>query len=117
MSQLIQFCREPLLVFVTLFLLSLLAAVVLFKFLESRATIKRRWWSAGGAIAGFVLILFGSWYSLTPAISAPLRVDPLSLPAGYKAYSASDLGIAIAIPRDWAQPDRPTDIAFSPQQQ
>jgi hypothetical protein len=50
---------EHLIVIAVLFLLSLLAAYVLFKWLDSAAIIKRQGYQAGGAFAGFLLI-FGS---------------------------------------------------------
>ncbi len=51
-----------------IFALSLSGSVVLFKFLSSSATIKKKSYKAGGAIAGFILIYgllftsFNSWY-------------------------------------------------------
>ncbi len=113
-SQVIQLCREPLAVFVTLFLISLAASYVLFKLLDSRATIKREGWSAGGAIAGFLIILFGSWFALKPAITPPTRIVPLSVPTGFKSFTASDLGLAVALPADWVRHDAPTAISFGP---
>ncbi len=40
----------------TIFVLSLLGAVVLFKFFESRAIVKTKKYQAGGAIAGFIIL-------------------------------------------------------------
>jgi hypothetical protein len=51
-----------------IFTLSLVGSIVLFRFLKSSATIKKRTYQAGGAIAGFILIYgllytsFNSWY-------------------------------------------------------
>lgn len=49
------------------FLLSLLGAYVLFKYLKSEAQVSSRWYQAGGALAGFVIIyglLYGSYYQI-----------------------------------------------------
>ncbi|MFH1148229.1 MAG: hypothetical protein V1736_11050 [Pseudomonadota bacterium] len=56
-----------LIVITVIFLLSLLGAVALFKFLKSTAMIKKAGYQAGGAVAGFLLIygtLYGSFHSL-----------------------------------------------------
>ena len=51
-----------------IFTFSLVGSIVLFRFLKSSATIKKRSYQAGGAIAGFILIYgllytsFNSWY-------------------------------------------------------
>lgn len=51
-----------------IFTFSLVGSIVLFRFLKSSATIKKRTYQAGGAIAGFILIYgllytsFNSWY-------------------------------------------------------
>jgi hypothetical protein len=93
--------RDPVTVFVLLFLLSLLAAYILFKLLDSRATIKRKGWSAGGAIAGFLIILFGSWYALGPLLRNVRNIAPLSVPNGFKRIIDGDAGFAFAVPSDW----------------
>jgi phosphoglycerol transferase MdoB-like AlkP superfamily enzyme len=113
----LQLSREPLLVFVVLFLLSLLASYVLFKLLESRANIKRKEWSAGGAIAGFLIILFGSWYAIRPTLTALPRTMPVSVPVGFKPFDVSDMGIAIAVPDNWERKPHPTEIFLAPKQQ
>ena len=54
-------------VITVIFLLSLLGAVALFKFLKSTAMIKKAGYQAGGAVAGFLLIygtLYASFHSL-----------------------------------------------------
>lgn len=58
---------SPLFSIVVFFLLSLLGAIVLFRYLKSSATIKKAEYQAGGAIAGFLLvygILYGSYLSI-----------------------------------------------------
>ena len=115
--QLIDLSHEPSVVFVVLFLLSLLASYILFKLLNSSATIKRKEWSAGGAIAGFILILFGSWYALRPSLNRRLQIVPLSIPTGFKTVSVSDVGLAIAIPPDWERKDAPTTLQFAAKHQ
>lgn len=50
-----------------IFLLSLIGAVVLFKFFRSTAIITGKTYQAGGAIAGFILlysVLYGSYYKI-----------------------------------------------------
>ena len=50
-----------------MFALSLLGAVVLFRFFKSSAIIKKKAYQAGGAVAGFAIIyslLFGSYYEI-----------------------------------------------------
>src|SRR5258708_4126874 len=116
-SQLIRLSHEPPVVFVVLFFLSLVASYILFKLLDSRATIKRKGWSAGGAIAGFLLILFGSWYALKPSLSMQTPIMPLSIPRGFKAVSVSDAGIALAIPLDWERKDDAITLIFQPKHQ
>src|SRR5689334_23171763 len=116
-AQLIELSHEPPVVFVALFFLSLVASYILFKLLDSRATIRRKGWSAGGAIAGFLLILFGSWYAVKPSFSGQQRILPVSTPAGFKIISASDAGVAIAIPSDWERKDMPTTLRFEPKAQ
>jgi hypothetical protein len=115
--QLIKLSHEPAVVFVVLSLLSLVASYILFKLLDSRATIKRKGWSAGGAIAGFLLILFGSWYALKPSLSIQTPVMPLSIPTDFKAVSVSDAGVAIAIPPHWERKDDPITLRFEPKTQ
>jgi hypothetical protein len=99
-----------------LFLLSLLAAYVLFKVLDSRATIRRRGWSAGGAIAGFLIILFWSWDAIRPTLAPLARTMPVSVPVGFKPLDVSDMGIAIAVPDDWERKPHPTEIFLGPKQ-
>ena len=50
-----------------IFALSLVGAVVLFRFFKSSAIIKKKAYQAGGAVAGFAIIyslLFGSYYQI-----------------------------------------------------
>lgn len=50
-----------------IFMLSLVGAVVLFKFFRSSAIVKTKSYQAGGAIAGFIIIyatLYGSYYQI-----------------------------------------------------
>ena len=47
---------DPLLSLAAIFVLSLVGAVVLFKYLQSTAIIKKKGWQASGAVAGFILI-------------------------------------------------------------
>ena len=105
--------REPLIVWAVLFGLSLVAAIVLFKFLDSRATIKRKNWSAGGALAGFLIVLFGSWYAIRPALAPVRQVFPLSVPKGFKADGVLDAGIAFAVPEDWHRQQTPVTFLFT----
>jgi len=59
---------QPLTILVSLFGLSLVAAVILFKFLKSTALIKNEKYQAGGAIAGFIIVygmLHGSFTQLS----------------------------------------------------
>ena len=66
------------------FLLSLIGAVVLFKFLRSAALIKNSKYQAGGAVAGFLLIygaLFGSYSRLVEA--STIRVAGTVSPSQY----------------------------------
>lgn len=93
--------HDPVVVYVIIFLLSLLAAIVLFKVLVSRATIKKKGWSAGGAIAGFLIISWGSWNALRPELGWRRSVEPLSVPGGFKKISDTSGGIALAVPEDW----------------
>jgi hypothetical protein len=116
-SHLIELSHEPPLVFVVLFLLSLVASYILFKLLDSRANIKRKGWSAGGAIAGFLLILFGSWFAVKPTLSIQRLPVPLSIPTGFKAVPILEAGIAIAIPDDWERSDTPITLEFVPKVQ
>lgn len=63
-----QLLANPLLVITVIFILSLVGAIVLFKFLKSTAIIKKTEYQASGAIAGFLLIfgmLYGSFYQLS----------------------------------------------------
>jgi hypothetical protein len=56
---------ETILVVAAVFVLSLTAAVVLFRFFRSTALIKQKTYQAGGALGGFIIIyalLFGSYY-------------------------------------------------------
>jgi hypothetical protein len=108
--------HDPPVAFVMVFVLSLLAAIVLFKLLDSRATIKKKGWSAGGAIAGFLIILFGSWHELRPTLNSRRIVAPLSIPSGFRQISASDAGLALAIPGNWQRTDTPVTLSLSPRQ-
>jgi hypothetical protein len=112
-----QLSRDPVIVFVILFLLSLGASYVLFKLLDSSATIKRKGWSAGGAIAGFLMILFGSWYAIRPTLIPPPRIIPVSVPAGFKPISDLNMGVAIATPEDWERKEEAYSISVAPKQQ
>jgi len=67
----------------TIFLLSLLGAVVLFRFFKSSAMIKRSTYQAGGAVAGFIVIyglLTGSYYQIDQRNSSQLKneIDELN---------------------------------------
>lgn len=53
---------NPIFVVSAIFLLSLLGAFVLFKFLKAYARIRRKGYQAGGALAGFLLI-YGALYT------------------------------------------------------
>lgn len=62
--------QSDLVVVVALFTCSLLAAVVLFKILQSTAVIQKKEYQVGGAAAGFLLIyvaLYGSYHQLQGA--------------------------------------------------
>ena len=61
---------EVLIVISVMFVISLGGAFVLFRFLDSHATIQRAGYKAGGALAGFLIILgmlFGTYVKLAPA--------------------------------------------------
>jgi hypothetical protein len=102
---------------VTLFLLSLVASWVLFKLLDSRATIKRKGWSAGGAIAGFLIILFLSWRAVQPTLTPRSQILPTSMPKGFNAVSLPESGIALAIPNHWERKQTPVLVSLMPKQQ
>jgi len=55
--------QETLIVLIIVALLSLLAAIVLFKVLKSTALIKKAGYQAGGALAGFIIIYSTLYYS------------------------------------------------------
>jgi len=60
------------------FVLSLIGAIVLFKYLKSSATIKKSEYQAGGAIAGFILIyglLYTSYTSILNSSNAYQRQE------------------------------------------
>ncbi len=66
------------------FLMSLIGAVVLFRFLRSTALIKSKGYQAGGAVAGFLLIysaLFGSYARLIEV--STIRVTGTVRPSQY----------------------------------
>jgi len=61
---------NPIQIVPLLFLLSLVAAFLLFKFLDSKAEIVSKGYKAGGAIAGFIIVygmLYGSFYKISGA--------------------------------------------------
>lgn len=61
---------EVLIVVSVMFAISLGGAYILFRFLESQATIQKAGYKAGGALAGFLIILgilFGSYHKLVQA--------------------------------------------------
>jgi hypothetical protein len=55
-SDILRFIMPPLNIVAGLFAFSLLAAVVLFRFLKSTALIKNKDYQAGGSIAGFIIV-------------------------------------------------------------
>jgi type II secretory pathway pseudopilin PulG len=68
---------SPLIIVVSLFGLSLFAAIILFKFLKSTALITNEKYQAGGAIAGFIIVygmLHGSFTQLAD-YSQTIRTD------------------------------------------
>jgi len=73
---------SPLIAISTILFLSLLAAVILFKFLESSAIIEKREHRVGGALAGFLLIF--SSLSLTY-----IRLDPHPANVPQKTWTIS----------------------------
>lgn len=69
---------SPIFVVAIIFLLSLLGAFVLFKFLKSYAKIQRKGYQAGGALAGFLLIyaaLYSSYDRIEQARIAEARTE------------------------------------------
>lgn len=57
------FADKSLLVIITIFILSLLGAFVLFRFLKSTAGIENKKFQAGGALAGFIILYFTMFQS------------------------------------------------------
>ena len=79
---------------VVFFLVSLLAAYLLFKFLHSTAGIESHAYKAGGALAGFVIVygvLFGSYYKI-------VKMDLESLQAKYDKLEESNAQLVNAQP-------------------
>ena len=85
------------------FLLSLLGAVILFKFFESTALIREKAYQAGGAFAGFVIIyglLFTSYYRIEQLKNEELTQANTAL----AAQVSSKLGLAVV--SGIVQPDK-----------
>ena len=79
-----------LLVVAILFLLSLSAAVILFKYLESWATVTDKRYQAGGAIAGFIIIfgiLYSAYYTIEMRGYKTLEAEHEKLQDEYKKLS------------------------------
>ena len=72
---------QPLLIVAGLFAMSLVAAVVLFKWLENTAVVRVPFGQFGGAIAGFigVFLILQHSYTTLAAIDTP---PSISVPAG-----------------------------------
>jgi hypothetical protein len=108
--------REPLFVWVVLSLVCLLVVWVCFRVLKSAAIIVKKEWQAGGAIAGFLLLLFGSWCAVSPRLDvAPVRsaIAPISVPVGFEGHSLSSAGIAFAAPVSFLLSDNPARFSLS----
>jgi hypothetical protein len=112
----IEISRDPAWVFAGLFILSLFAAIVLFRGLQSQASIKGTHWTLGGAAAGFVIILFGSWHVLSSSVSGERPLSPVSIPDGFKRISMADVGLAMAIPPSWERKETPVTVMLGPKE-
>jgi hypothetical protein len=112
----------PFTIVVGLFTLSLVSAVVLFKFLKSTALVKNESYQAGGAIAGFIIVYgmlhwsysqtagyTGKIASLTSQVQALQQSTRAMTVTGTVTPSAGDTQVLIAA---W---EAPTDMsgAFS----
>jgi hypothetical protein len=108
--------REPLVVWVVLSLVCLFVVWVCFRLLESAAIIVKKEWQAGGAIAGFLLLLFGSWCAVSPRLDvAPVRsaIEPLSVPVGFTARTLSSAGVALAAPAGFLTSESPIQFGLT----
>jgi hypothetical protein len=107
--------REPVIAFSIVFLFSIGAAFMLFRVLGSQAAIRGKRWQAGGAIAGFLLVFFPSWYSVKPMLpmeSGPY-ISPLNVPNGFRPFSEPWAPFAVAIPRKWLQIGPTLNLSFA----
>lgn len=109
------FLREPLIAFSVVFLFSMAAAFMLFKILASHAAIRGKGWQAGGAIAGFLLVFFPSWYSLKPMLPMERQpyISPLNVPSGFKPYTSLSPPFSLAVPHKWVQVGQTVSLIFS----
>jgi hypothetical protein len=117
--------RRSLLAILVMFFLSLVAAVVLFYFLDSFARIQSTGIELGGAAAGFVavfLLLRNTYYKLTSAditaadVSADEKIqelqeqirvliegklDNFTVPTGFKSVISPEFEFGFCYPQDW----------------
>jgi hypothetical protein len=80
--------------------MSLIASVVLFKWLENTAIVRLPFGKFGGSIAGFIgvfLILQNSYGKLATQSMSPT----LDVPAGYEAFISEYHGIGFAYPNEY----------------
>jgi hypothetical protein len=97
---------QDLMVVAVLFACSLVAALVLFKILQSTAVIQKKEYQVGGAAAGFLLIyaaLYGSYYQLQ---SVQLAGCEAQIPANITIQGALDPPIkdALVVPGGEGEP-------------
>jgi hypothetical protein len=89
------------------FLLSLLAAFILFALLQSYAMVEQASYRLGGAVAGFVVVftlLFTSYSRLINKPASTLAKDAakaITKPRGFKEYFSTERGFQIYYPKDF----------------
>jgi hypothetical protein len=90
---------SPLVVIGALFLLSLIAAVVLFKWLESSALVKMPAGQFGGAIAAFIGVFFMLHHAYERLDARKVAVPELRLPDSYVPYISETYGFGFGYPK------------------
>jgi len=91
--------HEPLFIETTFFLLSLLAAFILFKFLKNYAHIKTSYGSFGGAVAAFIVIFLLLNYSYKEM--AKYSSEPnFKIPHGFNRFISKDYKIGFGYPNE-----------------
>jgi len=101
---------EPLIIIASLFSMSLLASIVLFKWLENTAIVNLPFGKFGGAVAGFIgvfLILQNSYESF----AVPGKPPSLDIPAGYETFISELYGIGVGFPGE-LKFDSSIDVKF-----